>query len=382
MNFSKLSLILLMPLALGACSIFSPYGTSNIPEPAPLPVYKAQMTPAEAWHKNVGTASGGDYLLLAPAVANNTIYTIDANGDFYATSVQGQSLWQKRFADGGKSGVASDGELIALVDARGTLQVFSTQKGKDLWHALVPSQALAAPTITDTQIFVKTIDGSVTAFDKATGQQQWQYQHMVQPLMLHAASSVLVSGNKAYVGFSDGKVVCLDVKTGDEIWMQRAAESNGISEIQRLIDIDSDLILQSGKLFVATYQGQVVALNPATGNIIWKQPNSIYANLAADDHNLYATQADGTMTAYDQAHGKAQWEQKAFAWRFLTGGTLYKQYLVVGDLQGFVHFVNAENGQPAGRIALARSSIINAPFACGANLCVIDTDGRLAALRG
>ena len=97
---------------------------------------------------------------------------------------------------------------------------------------------------------------------------------------------------------------------------------------------------------------------------------------------LVPSQALAAPTITDaQIFGKTQWEKKAFAWRFLTGATLYKQYLAVGDMQGFVYFVNAGNGQPAGRIALTRSSIINAPFACGANLCVIDTDGRLAELR-
>ncbi len=380
----KVSVVFLLTGILSACSIFSPYGTSNIPDPAPLPTYKAKITPQEIWHHEAGVASRGDYLLLTPTISNNVIYTIDINGHFYATSAtNGSSLWDKTFENAGKSGVAADANQLAIVDSKGVLRVFSTANGKDLWHATASTQALAAPTFTPNLLLVKTIDGTVTAFDRQNGQQVWQYEHLVPSLMLHASSKVLVQGDRAFVGFSDGKVVALNLKNGEEIWSIQAAEAHGVAEIQRLIDIDADLVLANGKLFVATYQGALVAINPNTGKIVWQQPNSIYANLAADEVNVYAMQADGTITAYDELQGHQRWQQKTYAWRFLSGAIIFNQQLIFGDMEGYVHFLNPTNGEPMGCFLLMKNiSIINAPLPCGNNVvCVMDTNGRMAAIR-
>ena len=102
MNLKKTLLLCSITFTLSACSIFSPYGTSNIPEPAPLTHYTPQITPKILWRTNVGAASDGIFLPLAPCVAGNTIYTIDVHGRLNATSLQGERLWHLDNAHGGE----------------------------------------------------------------------------------------------------------------------------------------------------------------------------------------------------------------------------------------------------------------------------------------
>jgi outer membrane protein assembly factor BamB len=148
------------------------------------------------------------------------------------------------------------------------------------------------------------------------------------------------------------------------------------------VDIDANLVLKNGRLFVATYQGQVSALDPNTGRILWQKSNSVYADITADEHALYAVTADGTITAYDQTSGRILWQQKDLAWRFLTGPTLYHHFLVVGDLQGYAHFINPENGKLLGRIPIDRrpTAIINTPQILDQSLIFINTEGRLVSI--
>ncbi|MCD6048578.1 MAG: bamB [Gammaproteobacteria bacterium] len=378
----KKILIGFLPLMLGACSIFSPYGTSNIPSPAPLQKITPQVAPKLVWSTSVGSGSNGAYLQLAPAISNNVVYTIDQNGLFTATTADGKKLYDTRFKDGGKSNLAADGNMVAFVDTRAVLHVISSDHAKSLWQATLTDQTLAAPTFTPSLVLTKAMDGTVTAFDRATGQQRWQYQHAVPALMLRASSAPLVNGNVAYVGFSDGKVVALSLTDGDEIWSTQAADPQGFSDIERMVDIDANLILQDGRLFVATYQGQVDALAPATGNILWQAPNSVYADIAVDNQLVYAVHADGTMTAYNQNTGKVVWTQKDFAWRFLTGPTLYQNMLVVGDLEGYVHFIKPATGELLGRIQASKkpTPMIVPPLLMNQSLIVLDTQGNLAAI--
>jgi len=382
MTMKKQLALLLFPLLLVGCDALSPYGTSNIPEPTTILDVHPQMHPTIAWQEDVGYGSRGSYLRLAPCIQNNVVYNVDLLGVMYATSAQGNHLWKKKFKVPGKSDLAGSDNQLAFVDAQATLHVVNAaQEGKEIWHATLSDQALAAPTFTADKIFVKTIDGSVTAFNRATGEQLWQYQHAVSTLMLRASSPVSVVGNVGYVGFSDGKVVALNLATGDEIWSQQAAEAKGFSEIERLIDIDANLIVKGQRLYVATYQGDVSALDVHTGKILWQQPSSVYADITLDNDLLYAIAADGTMTAYNANNGKIVWTNKTFAWHFLTGPTLFENNLVMGDEEGHVYFVNPKTGTLLGQTKPYKDSkIISHPLVLGQEVIVVDTLGELSAI--
>jgi outer membrane protein assembly factor BamB len=377
----KKILLALLSLSLTACSIFTPYGTSNIPEPAIVAKITPEVAPKLLWQTNAGNGSDGAYLRLTPTVAAGVIYTIDQSGMLVATDARGIRLWQLQINGGGKSNLASDGRFITFVDNKGVLYLLSVDHGKKVWQANLVDQALAAPTITPNLIIVKTIDGAVTAFDRSSGQQRWQYQHDVPDLTLRASSSAVVIGQIAYVGFADGQVVALNIANGDQLWSQQAAEPQGFSDIERLVDIDANLIIDGNRLYVATYQGQIAALDLHNGKIIWQRPNSVYADIASDHHALYAVNNDGSLTAYNLINGDILWQQKALAWHFLTGPTIYENNLVVGDVQGQLYFIKPSNGDIIGNLAVYKdSNIINAPLQLGNLLIVINTHGRLAAV--
>lgn len=370
-----------LPLCLASCSLFNPYGTSNIPEPTPVSAFTAQLNPYIVWKKSVGVGSAGAYLRLAPTVSNNIIYTMDQKGLLSATTVQGVSLWQTTYPAGGKSDLASDEQALAFVDAQAILHVVSTDHAKALWTQHLSDQALAAPTITAQLIITKTIDGTITAFDRQTGKEKWQYEHDVPQLTLRASSSVLVSGQVAYVGFADAEVVALNVATGEVLWTTQVAEPQGFAEVERMVDIDAHLLIDAGRLYVATYQGQITALDHSNGKILWQQTNSVYSDIMLANNTLYAVNADGTLSAYSKANGTLHWQQKALTWHFLTGPALYENYLVVGDVQGDVYFVSPSDGQLLARLPVyKKSDIINTPIIANETVFMIDGKGNLAAL--
>jgi outer membrane protein assembly factor BamB len=376
----KLSLFLL-PLSLAACSIFNPYGTTNIPEPAVVPAFAAQLNPHILWQESVGSGSGDAYLRLAPCTANNVIYTIDRKGLLSATTVQGVHLWQSTFAAGGESDLACDAQAIAFVDEKAMLHVVSTDHAKPLWTAQLSDQALAAPTFTSEQIYSKTIDGNITAFDRVTGKEQWQYGHDVPQLSLRASSAVLVDNQVAYIGFSDGVVVALKSMTGEELWTTQAAEPQGFSEVERMVDIDAHLVADPQHIYVATYQGQIAALDRSSGKILWQQANSVYADITLQADTLYAVKADGTFSSYDAKNGKLLWQKNDLAWHFLTGPAWYHNHLVVGDIQGSLYFINPADGKLLAQlVAYKKSPIINTPLIANNALIVIDAKGSLSAV--
>lgn len=376
----KISLALL-PLLLAGCSVFNPYGTSNIPEPSVVPNFAPQLHPHILWQKRVGVGSSGAYLHLAPTVSGSVIYTIDQKGLLSATTTEGVSLWSQSYPAGGKSDLASDAQSVAFVDAKAMLHVVSTDHAKPLWTAQLSDQALAAPTITAKWVITKTIDGYVTAFDRKTGKELWQYEHDASPLSLRASSPVLVVGSVAYVGFADGAVVALSLINGEVLWSEQAAEPQGFTEVQRMVDIDAHLLEQDGRLYVATYQGQITAFDCTTGKIMWQQANSVYADITLQQGIVYAINADGTVNAYTAANGALLWQQTALSWHFLTGPAWNQNSLVVGDGQGNLYFMNASDGTLLAQLPVyKKSAILNTLLLVNNTLLVIDAKGSLSAV--
>lgn len=365
--------------AISGCTLFNGFGTDNTPAPAPLVKYQAKLLVTNIWNRNIGYASDGTYLQLSPAYAKGVIYTIDQRGTLMTTNAQGDHLWSKRIEAGGKSGVASDGNIVAFVDTAAVLHVVQAATGKELWHADASNQSLAAPAIADNKVIVKTIDGNVAAFDALSGKSLWTYSHDAPTLILHANSSPLIVGQTVYIGFADGKVAALNLSNGNLLWQQTVASPQGASDVERMVDIDANLIWQNNVLYVSTYQGQLAAIHPQSGAIIWQQAVSCYAGMAMSGNRLFVPLLDGTLVAFDTNNGKKIWEQKALAWRFLSGPAVIDRYLVVGDLQGYLHFLSQEDGSLLARVQHEQASIITAPIVVGNIVYTQDSRGKLSA---
>ena len=379
----KIIFLIFCVIGLTSCDLFNPYGNSNIPVPAKVTINKPEFVSKILWQHSAGKGSDNAYLLLAPALNAAVIYTVDQEGLIKATNVvDGKTQWKISLVNGGKSSLSSEDNILAVVDAKAILYVLNSSNGKIIWKTQVSNQVLAAPTIAAHLIMTKTIDGTVSAFDRATGKLIWTYQHNVPNLMLRASSAVNVLNDVAYVGFSDGSVVALNVNNGVELWTQQVAEPEGFAAIQRLVDIDARLIVTPQRIYVATYQGNVAALDRATGKIIWQQKNSVYTDIINNKNILYAITADGTFSAYQQETGKIVWQKKQLAWHFLSGASLYdEQFLIVGDIEGNIYFISSKDGSiVSAKVISKKSMILASPLIYQNIILVIDAQGNLTAL--
>jgi outer membrane protein assembly factor BamB len=117
-----------------------------------------------------------------------------------------------------------------------------------------------------------------------------------------------------------------------------------------LIDVDSDMLLSNDKLYVASYQGQLAALEIADKPTpLWQLPVSSFQSLAQGLGNVYDVDAGSTIIAVDQVSGKVVWKQSDFAWRGLSNAVSLGDYLIVGDNKGYIHLMAQSNGKLLGR---------------------------------
>jgi outer membrane protein assembly factor BamB len=148
-----------------------------------------------------------------------------------------------------------------------------------------------------------------------------------------------------------------------------------------MIDIDADPIIMDKTVYAVTYQGQVAALKLFSGEVIWRRDMSSHAGLGVGPDNVYVTDDSSHVWALKRSNNASMWRQSKLEARRVSPPTVFGQFVVVGDLEGYVHWLRKEDGQFAARVKVDSGRIVAAPVATAFAVYVYGSGGELAALQ-
>jgi outer membrane protein assembly factor BamB len=106
---------------------------------------------------------------------------------------------------------------------------------------------------------------------------------------------------------------------------------------------------------------------------------SSYAGLGADFNNVYVTNDVDAVVALARSGGEQVWRQELLRLRDLTAPTRYANTLVVGDFEGYLHWLDPADGHFLAREKASGERITAAPLVVGQNVYVQGDDGTVAA---
>ncbi len=343
----------LLLVSLCACS-----SNPNEHKPSPLPTLPSraeQVKLQRQWQVSVGDGLDGDVVKLRTATQANLNYAASRDGVIIAVDDHGKTVWKQKTKLPITGGVTAGYGMIVVGTAKGEVVAFNATNGIESWRKKVLAPVLAPAALTAETVIVQSNDGKVYGLNAQTGDKVWVYDTPVPVLSLRGYATPLIVDDLAVVATATGKIVALDAKTGIGRWESRVAISEGRSELARLIDVDGDMLLTNNKqLYVASYQGQLAALDIADKPTPrWQVPTSSFQALAEGSGNVYVVDASSGISAVDQESGKVVWKQNDFAWRDLSNAVTLGSYLVVGDNKGYLHVMAQSNGKLLGRMRVS-----------------------------
>lgn len=368
-----------------ACSLLIIAGCSSNPhaiEPNPLPEFDSRYKVERLWSRNVGKGIGKAYLHLSPAATHRAVYAADLEGRVMAFSHErGRRQWRTNTDDRISGGLYAGYGMVIYGTREGDAVALSEDDGSELWRVRLSSEILAAPAANADLAIFKTLDGQVIALDLEEGTEQWRFDDPVPILVLRGAARPTIVGNRVYVAFASGKVAALDVANGVPVWERRVAEPTGRSELERLVDITNNLIVEGGGVFAASFQGQVAVLDEDNGRPYWGKELSSYGMMASRQGTLFISDATGHVWAIDQRTGNSLWKQDLLFGRQLTGAAAQGDQVVVGDKEGYLHWLDGATGHITARRRHHRKGFAAAPVAHDDVIYVFGRRGRLAAYK-
>lgn len=378
---------LVILVILGGCA------TSDPTPPTPLAdIPESGISVEEAWDYSVSGAGEDLRLALRPAVDSKRVYIADYSGSIVALDrATGEEAWEfdtYDFSFWGKSDflpfaggpAAGEGIVVAGTD-EGTVVALDAESGELKWRADVAGEVLAAPAIGNGLVVLRVSNGSLIALHAGTGEQAWATGRETPALTLRGLSTPVITDNQVIVGFDNGRVVAVSASDGSSIWEAQIGIPGGKTVISELVDVDAEIAVFREDVYATSYNGTLTNLVLRSGDKLWEEEMSSTHSPAVDYSNVYATDQDGNVYAFDRLSSREIWKQSALLYRDVTGPVMLEQLIVVADFEGYLHFLNRDTGEIMTRIEHDGEPIRMRPVADGDMLFVQSDDGDIAAYR-
>jgi len=379
----KLSMLLLATTLLGGCNYIDDYafGKDNTPQPAMLGQLTSNKTVNIDYSVAIGKfKSSWSTPDLQPTISGNTVYVANSVGKIFAINKNtGTVLWQKDLRHDLIAGPVVAAKYLILSTDDSAIYLVSRADGTLLQRISVANDVLAKPLVHAGKIYLKTISGQVYCIDLKTGKKDWKYTHGAAEIILKASSSPVYYNNMILVGFSDGSLVGLDPYKGHLIFQQHISFSRGVSEVERLNDIDTKPLLDNDKLYIASYQGEIGAYQVSESQFLWKKPASTFHDLAFINDSLIMVSSNDVIWSFQKTLGQVLWKQQGLRARHLTAPLIWQGKIWVADSLGYLHGIAPQTGKFISRLKLPQG-VLSTPVSDGKYCWVITTNGQLHRL--
>jgi outer membrane protein assembly factor BamB len=335
--------------------------------------------------KRIWTASLGgksDYLRVAlrPAGDGNRIYAAGRDGDVSAFDPKsGKRIWRTKLDIELSSGPGVGEGRVVVAAKDGFVIVLDAATGEEQWRAEIAAESLARPVVKDDLLIIQTIDNRLQAMSLYDGRSRWSLEQSTPALTIRGSSSPEIVGTTVVAGFDTGRLIAADLETGTVVWESLLSPPKGRSDLDRLSDIDGELAVVGQDLYAAGYQGRLAALAVESGQVLWSREISSYEGVAADWNSLYTVRDDGEIIALTRRNGAESWRNASLLRREPTLPIPFGTTVVVGDLEGYIHFFSTIDGEAVARERLGRDAITSTPLVIANTLYVQGDSGTLGA---
>ena len=356
----KFSLLILMPVVLTACGILG-NDDDEIDLPAELVNFDEEVNFQRLWSVNIGDGQGEKYNRLQPIIEAGVIYVAANDGTVQALNLEdGRRIWESRLAYFISGGVGIGGDYLFLGTEDASLIALDKTTGETVWIRDASSEVLSVPASDGTYLIAQTNDGRLTGYDATTGDELWIYESTVPALSLRGTSSPVILADFVLAGFENGDLVSVAIDNGTLNWNSRVAVPTGRSEIERIIDVDGDLFIDSGTVLVPSYQGFLSMVDIATGQTVWRVEESSITGASTGFGNIYISDERGHVKAYRrtaQGQDESVWVNEQLDLREISKPVSFNNYIAVGDFEGYLHLLSQVDGRFVGRIRVDRGGL-------------------------
>lgn len=360
MKFLKQKLFLLSILLISGCSTldslrFWQNDEVDPDEPKELSSFASQENIKVLWRNSYnGENEIGNFL---PSFNAQNIFFSDASGNVLSMDAKtGNDNWSVKL-NFLASGTSAGFGIVVVADVDGNVIALDQIDGSILWSSNVKGEVLSSVAIDAKIVVVKTGSGELLGLNKDSGEVIWSYRSTLPVLTIRGNSSPVIVDNLVYASFDNGRLGVFELNSGFQIWDGAISYVSGASELENLIDSDSNPVIEGGLIYTTNYQGNLNIFDPSQKRSVWSNNASSFFSPIISRGMLMVVEENSSIKSFALKTLEESWINSDYLNRDLSNGVSYKDNIVVGDFEGYVHVINILNGRTVGREKLSRNPI-------------------------
>jgi len=354
---NKISSLILM-LLISSCSSIAFWQSDEVDpdEPRELEDFNERFEFTENWEiKFKGENNLNNFI---PAFSGGSLFFVDQEGNVSNMDIEsGDVLWEIELEETISAGIVAGFGKLFLSDDQGNLISLDQEDGSILWRSFAGGEVLANVDVDAGLVIVKTASGFLNAFNIETGSEEWSYRSVAPSLTVRGSSSPVINDNIVYATFDNGRIGAFNLKTGLPIWDGAISFTEGVSELDNLIDADSSPVLDGNRIYTVNFQGNLSVFDAAQRRTVWESKESSFYEPFILRGVLGIISADSTISTYSSRTFENSWKLEEYALRELSNPETFKGYVLVGDLEGYIHAIDPLTGITVARKKISRNKI-------------------------
>ncbi len=384
----KTKLLKLFALSAFAFAIAGCSSNKDLFAPVESPEIDNAFSVDRVW--STGTqGTDGFYSQLVPCIYGNSMYVAGREGKVYAIdATSGSKIWTVDLDDEEENsnkrsarlngGMTASSLYVAVGSENGYIYVLNRKDGSIYFKYYLGLEVLTRPAFSEdgTKLFVLDSKGSLNAFDLLQKERIWVSGDSTSDLHLRSQSKPLAVGNEmVIVGTPTGRVLMISQLDGFVLNQVVVGQNSGSSDLDRISDVSSTPLLLGSEMYTTAFNAGFVDYSFEKNAVIGRLAYHSSKDLAYDENYFVITGDNGHIYCVRRADNVEVWSNTQLSYRNVTAPTIYGNLVVVGDYEGYVYFLNLNNGKILSKISVSDDPIYVAPLIVGNNLVVYSSSG-------
>ena len=364
--------------SLSSLNFWSDDSDEDISKPADLVSFQEEASVNIVWKKSF--KSSNELGSFKPAFYAGQMLVADSDGEITSLNPKtGKVNWTKTLERELAAGLVSGFGKFVVSDTEGNVLGFDLESQESLWETNIGGEVLANAVIDASLVVVKNSVGELVALDSSSGEQKWTFRSQLPALTVRGTGEPIIKDGIVFSTFDNGRLGAFQLNTGFFLWDGPISFVEGSSELENLLDADSSPVFANQLIFATNYQGNLTAFDLAQKRPVWNSKASSFHSPVIGQGMIMVIQDDGSIISFSSSNLAPSWVSEEYKIRDLSNGEIFENYMLVGDLEGYLHLINPMTGKTVGRKKVSGNPI-KSLVTYGGLAYTIDQDSNLVAI--
>ena len=357
-KYILLSIFLIFTSSCSTLAFWSDDLDEDIINPVALQPIQNEYPIYQEWKKSFkGENSLGSF---KPSFYSGNMIIADPKGNITSSNPQsGKINWKINLDRELAAGAASGFGKLIVSDVNGFVIAIDSETQDILWEKNIGGEVLSNTLVSASLILVKNSVGELVALSSSSGEKKWSFRSQLPALTVRGTGEPIIENGIVFSSFDNGRLGAFQLDTGFFLWDAPISFVEGSSELENLIDADSAPVLAKQLIFATNYQGNLTAFDITQKRPVWNAKASSFHSPVVVNNMIMVIQDNGSILSFSMTNLAPSWTSEEYLRRELSNGVAYKNMMLVGDLEGYVHVINPLTGITVGRKKVSRNPVMS-----------------------